>query len=152
MPTVIFTCNKTPSTLQLDLESSVQCSDVALCLFFHLLLDEGSMMIFKIIISPTVGQGQFRHPLSITQGHRWSHPFGFLGIFLEPGFLLTPIWLPQSRYLFPALISVLPPSLLSHSLKLSPNLGFSPSLPLLPFLLSSCPHAPKFLSGNLISF
>ena len=42
-------------TLQLDLETSVQCSNVRLCLCFHQLLDKGSMVIFKIIISLTTG-------------------------------------------------------------------------------------------------
>ena len=46
----------TPSTLQLDLGRSVQCSDVGLSLCFHLLLEEGSMVIFKIIISLTTKQ------------------------------------------------------------------------------------------------
>ena len=53
----------TPSTLQLDFVISVQCYDADLCLCFHQLLDEVSMVIFKIFISLTIGQGQFRHPL-----------------------------------------------------------------------------------------
>ncbi|CAO2624476.1 hypothetical protein LEMLEM_LOCUS18397, partial [Lemmus lemmus] len=38
-------------------------SDVGLCLYLHLSLDEGSMVIFEILISVTVEQSQFRHPL-----------------------------------------------------------------------------------------
>ena len=52
-----------PSALHLDLGSSVQSSDVGLFLYLHLLLDEDSMVIFKIVISLTTGQSQFRHPL-----------------------------------------------------------------------------------------
>ena len=43
-------------TLQLDFGSSAQCSDAGLCLCFHQLLDEGSMVVFKIFISLTTGQ------------------------------------------------------------------------------------------------
>ena len=53
----------TPPTIQLDFGSSGQCSDVGLCLCLHQLLDEGSMVIFQIVISLTIGQGQFWHPL-----------------------------------------------------------------------------------------
>ena len=49
--------------LQLDFVSSAQCSDVALCLFFYQLLDEGSMVTFKIVINLSKRQGQFGHPL-----------------------------------------------------------------------------------------
>ena len=50
-------------TLHLDIGSSDQCFDAGLCLCFHQLLNEGSMVIFKIFISLTIGQGQFGHPL-----------------------------------------------------------------------------------------
>ena len=45
-----------PSTLQLDLGRSDQCSIVGLCLCFHLFLDKGFTVIFKTIISLTTGQ------------------------------------------------------------------------------------------------
>ena len=35
-----------PSALHLDLGSSVQCSNVGLCLYLHLSPDKGSMVIF----------------------------------------------------------------------------------------------------------
>ena len=53
----------THPTLQLDFGNSVQCSDVGLYLYFHQLLDEGSMVTFKIFINLNTGQGQFGHPL-----------------------------------------------------------------------------------------
>ena len=52
-----------PSALQLDLGGSVHCSDEGLCLSLHPSPEEDSMVIFEIIISVIVGQGQFRHPL-----------------------------------------------------------------------------------------
>ena len=55
-----------PSTLQLDFGSSAQCSAVGPCLCFHQLLDEGSMMTFKIFINLTTGQCQFRTLSSIS--------------------------------------------------------------------------------------
>ena len=53
----------THPTLQLDFESSVQCSTVGHYLCFHQLLGEGSMVIFKMFMSLTTEQGQFEHPL-----------------------------------------------------------------------------------------
>ena len=50
-----------PSALQLDLGSSVQFSDVSLCLYLHPSLDEGSMVLFEIFISVTMGT--HRYPL-----------------------------------------------------------------------------------------
>ena len=44
-----------PFALHLDLGSSVQYSHVGLCLYLRLLSDEGSMVIFKIVISLTMG-------------------------------------------------------------------------------------------------
>ena len=40
----------TPPTLQQDFGSSAQCSAVALCLCFHQLLDEGSVLTYMIVI------------------------------------------------------------------------------------------------------
>ena len=51
-----------PPTLQLEFGSSVQCSDVGFCLCFHQLLDENSMVTFKIFINLTTGQGLVRPP------------------------------------------------------------------------------------------
>ena len=46
------------SALPLDLGSSVQGSDVGLCLYLHLLADKVSMVIFKIFISVAMGEVQ----------------------------------------------------------------------------------------------
>ena len=40
----------TPPTLQLDIDCSMQCSTEGLCFYFCLLLDESSMVTFKILI------------------------------------------------------------------------------------------------------
>ena len=47
----------TPPTLQLDIDCSVQCSTEGLSFYFHLLLGESSMVIFKILIILTTKQG-----------------------------------------------------------------------------------------------
>ena len=52
----------TSPTRQLNFGSSAQCLAVYLCLCFQQLLDEGSMVTFKIFINLATGQGQFGHP------------------------------------------------------------------------------------------
>ena len=49
-----------PSALHLGLGSSVQFSNLDLCLYLHPSPDEGSMVIYKICISVAMGEGQFR--------------------------------------------------------------------------------------------
>ena len=73
-------------SLHLDFGSSVQCSNAGLCLCFHQLLDEASMLIFKIFISLTTGQVKIGSPLLYCLGSYLGHPCEFLGISLEPGF------------------------------------------------------------------
>ena len=53
----------TPPTLQFNFGSPVQCSNTGLCLCLNQLLDEGSMVTFKVSISLTTGSGQFGHPV-----------------------------------------------------------------------------------------
>ena len=52
-----------PPTLQLDSQRSAWCLVVDFCIWFHQLLDEGSMMIVGVFINLITGEGQFRHPL-----------------------------------------------------------------------------------------
>lgn len=52
----------TPPSLQLDSGSLVQWLVVNLCICFHQLLDEGSMII-QVAINLITEEGQFRHPL-----------------------------------------------------------------------------------------
>ena len=50
------------SQLTLNFTSLAQCYAVGLCLCFHQLQDEGSIVTFKTFISLTTGQVQFRYP------------------------------------------------------------------------------------------
>ena len=59
----LFTHVLISSTLQLDFRSSVQCSSAGLDICFQQLLDEGSMVRFKIVINLITGKGQFGHLL-----------------------------------------------------------------------------------------
>ena len=58
-----------PPTLQLEFGSSEQCCTVVLCLCFRQLMNEGSMVTFKIVINLATGQSQFIHLSTIAQGH-----------------------------------------------------------------------------------
>ena len=112
--------------------------DACLCLCFQQLLDEGSMVLFKVFISLTIGEGQY--PARYCLGSSWASYLWISGYFSSARFLLlVPQWLPQSKYL----------SLYSHfclssistilfSQVLFPLL-FSPSLPLLLSLLHPFP-------------
>ena len=55
-------CN--PSSLSsTGLLERTQCLAVDLCIGFHQLLDEGSLMIGRVVTILIIGDGQFRHPL-----------------------------------------------------------------------------------------
>ena len=52
-----------PLFLQENFQSSVQSLAVDLCLCFHQLLDEGSLMTVRVVTNLITVDGQFRHPL-----------------------------------------------------------------------------------------
>ena len=88
-------------TLQLYFGSSVQCSNVGPFLYFHQLLDEGSMVILKIFISLTIGQGQFRPPLLYCLASYLGSSLRIPGNFSRIRFLASSIMAPSIKYLFP---------------------------------------------------
>ena len=125
-----------PSAPHLDLGSSVQCSNVGLCLYLHPWLDEGSMVICKIFISVAMGQGQFRHPFLCCSGNK----------------LGTSPWTPgnPSRVKSLANPKIAPlikiyTSLLPHPPLLHPNHPIPSSFPHPPLL----PSLPPFLFADL---
>ena len=67
------------SALQLELGSSVCCSDGGLCLYLHLSQDEDSMVIFEIIISVLVGKANSGNLYTAAQGPSREYPHGHLG-------------------------------------------------------------------------
>ena len=50
-------------SLPLDFGSSAQCLTVDLCICFHQLLVESSMLAIKVVFNLITGEGQFRRPL-----------------------------------------------------------------------------------------
>lgn len=50
----------TSHSLQLDSMRLAQCLTVSLCFCFYQLLDEGSMMTFKVVINLIIGEGHLR--------------------------------------------------------------------------------------------
>ena len=116
----------TPPTFQLDCGCSVQCSDAGLCLCFHQLLDEDSMVIFQTFISLTIGQGQFGHPLLYCLGSQLGSSLWIPGNFSRARFLASPIVAPSNKISLSTLITVFPPSLKFSLLPFSLPLPFYP--------------------------
>ena len=103
-------------------------------LLFTSLLDECSMMTFKIAIHLTTGQGQFRrHPLHYWLGSLPGSSLRIPGKFVSSRFLASPIMTPTIK-ISPSLLSVFvfPPFdhlflQVLHSPPLIPSPSFCPS-------------------------
>ena len=52
-----------PPLLLLDFKSVLQCLAMDLCIRFHQLLDEGSVMTIRMVTNLITAEGQFRYPL-----------------------------------------------------------------------------------------
>ena len=132
-----------PSAPHKDLESSVQCSNVGLCLYLHPSPDECSMVICKIFISVAKGKGQFRCPLLSCSRNK----------------LGTSPWTPgnPSRVQSLANPKIVPlikiyTSLLPYPLFLHPNHPIPPSYPHSPLLFSLSPYPHPTLTPKLSIF
>ena len=63
---------------------------VDLCICFHQLLDEGSVMTIKVVINLIMGKASSGTCSPTAWGLSWGHTCAFLGIFLVSGFVLAP--------------------------------------------------------------